>query len=620
MTDIALKRTEISKLTRRGNRCVAEIIVAFNLAWRLFSRGLISSIILFGFLGPVSGDETEPILKIGDKIPAFNLKDFRGKSWKSSDFKSKALVVVFFGVECPLVKQYSIRLGELQKEFGGDFQLVGINSNRHDSIKEIEYFSKLVQADQVPLLKDPANRIADAFGARRTPEVFLFDSKQQLVYNGAIDDQYSYGLQKPQANKRFLHDAVTATLAGKKPEVERTQTDGCIIGRILASNKSSEVTYAKQISRILNDRCVKCHRTGEVAPFSLTDYDEVVGWAEMIQEVVGERRMPPWHANPNHGKFKNDVSLSKQQIDSINTWVSNGAPFGDKADLPEPPQFTEGWQIGQPDVVIPMAKTPFKVPATGEVKYQYFQVDPGFKEDKWVRSAELRIGNRAVVHHIIVGTTNGRRAASHGQIQSEWLTATAPGAKPLELPEGYAKLIPAGAKLVFQMHYTPNGTPQTDISSVGFIFTDAKTVRKSVGTVEVRNRRFEIPPGAANHPVSATKTLRRDTLLLALFPHMHLRGKSFKYIAKMPGEADRVLLDVPNFDFNWQNGYEFETPVLLPRGTVIECQAVFDNSENNLANPNPRKRVRWGDQTWEEMMIGYLDMALADQDLTKKRE
>lgn len=311
------------------------------------------------------------------------------------------------------------------------------------------------------------------------------------------------------------------------------------------------------------------------------------------------------------------------QHDLINTWVKNGAPLGDPKDLPEPPKFVEGWQIGQPDVVIAMSETPYSVPATGVIPYQYFVVDPGFKEDKWIEAAECRIGNRAVVHHIIVGIKDGDDAASHvTQIRNAWITAAAPGSLPLVLPDGFAKLIPAGSKLVFQMHYTPNGTAQTDISSVGFKFADPETVRKAVGTTEVINRDFiqgkiKIPAGAENHEIKALYRFRNDSLMLSMFPHMHLRGKSFRYTASYPNGDSEILLDIPNYDFNWQNGYHFPEPKKIPAGTVLECVAHYDNSEKNFANPKPEKAVYWGDQTWEEMMIGYFDMALADQDLTK---
>ena len=583
----------------------------FSLVLTLLTLAMLSS--------RATGQDSVAKLKIGAAMPGFELKDFQGKTVSSVEYKSKKTVaIIFFGVECPLVKLYSSRLTELEKKFGEDFQVVAINSNRHDSITEIQGFAKKTEVT-FPLLKDPANRIADSFGALRTPEVFLFDADQKLVYRGAIDDQYSYGIQKPIAKNNYLSDAIKSTLNGSAPQVAETEAIGCIIGRI-REQQPSEVTYSKQVSRILNEHCVKCHRSGEVAPFSLTDYDEVVGWSEMIEEVIAERRMPPWHASPKHGTFKNDISLSKDEIALISIWVKNGAPEGDTSDLPEPPNFIEGWQIGKPDVVIAMTDTPFKVPATGVIPYKHFVVETGFTEGKWIRSAEIRIGNRAVVHHVIVALHKSGDVKSHGQIGSEWLTATAPGSKPLELPDGYAKYIPAGAKLVFQMHYTPNGTAQTDISKVGFVFADPETVKKSVGTREILNRRFRIPPGEGNHPVEARYRFKTDSLVLGLFPHMHLRGKSFRYTAKYPDGKKEILLDIPNYDFNWQTGYEFPEPRLFPRGTVIQCLAHFDNSEDNLANPNPGKTVRWGDQTWDEMMIGYFDMALADQDLTKKKK
>jgi hypothetical protein len=260
-----------------------------------------------------------------------------------------------------------------------------------------------------------------------------------------------------------------------------------------------------------------------------------------------------------------------------------------------------------------MSKTPFKVPATGAVPYEYFEVDPGFNEDKWVSQAEIRIGNRAVVHHVIVAISD--KEQSHALVESEWITACAPGSPPLQLPEGYAKLIPAGSKLLFQMHYTPNGTPAEDVSRVGFKFVDAKAVKKIVGTQEVLNDDFRIPAGAENHEVKARHVFRKDALVLSLFPHMHLRGKSFRYTVKYPNDGgSEILLDVPNYDFNWQNGYLFSEPKFIPAGTELTCVAHYDNSENNIANPDPTKIVRWGDQTWEEMMIGYFDMAVADED------
>ena len=566
-----------------------------------------------------SDDEADEKLELGSLMPEFELTDFRGRDWTSNEFaEKKAMVVLFLGTECPLVRLYAPRLNEIAKQYADEgVQFVGINSNLQDSMAEIGAFARDTKIE-FPLLKDPSNRVADRFKAQRTPEAFVFDSDKKLVYRGRIDDQYTYGRQRPKVIQEYIVDAINGSLKGKGIEIAETDPVGCIIGRSsrIKDDGTAEVTYSEHVSRILQDKCVNCHRPGEIGPFSLQEYDEVSGWADMILEVVDENRMPPWHANPAHGTFKNDIRLTATEKDLIRRWVEDGAAEGDPKLLPEPREFVDGWQIGEPDVIIPMSKRPYKVPATGVVEYEYFYVKTKFKEDRWINAAEIRIGNRAVVHHVIVAlNSEGRRV--HG-VDSEWLAACAPGSPPMQLPEGYAKLIPAGAELVFQLHYTPNGTPQEDISSVGFKFVDPETVKKVVGTQEIINQRFRIPAGEANHKVVARRRLHEDAILLTLFPHMHLRGKSFRYEAKYPDDSVEILLDVPEYDFNWQNSYVFEEPKRLPKGTVITCTAHFDNSKNNIANPNPSKVVRWGDQTFEEMMIGYFDMALADQDLTKE--
>lgn len=572
---------------------------------------------------PATGKQSNAGLNLGDQLPEFELANFVGKQYSTQKQSSengsaqtligKPLVVFFFGVECPIVKLYAAELPAATERFAKQgVNWIGIDSNQHDSLAEIAQFAKSTDLAEsnMPLLKDPGNVVADQFGATRTPEVFLFDAAGRLQYRGAIDDRYSYGKQKPKPDQRYLLDAIDALLNDKPIPVARIEPVGCLIGKRHTPDETSEVTYANQISRLIQRRCEGCHRAGEVAPFALTDYEEVVGWAEMIEEVTQQRRMPPWHADPDHGHFKNDASLTQTELDQIKQWVAAGAPQGDLAELPKPQTFATGWQIGTPDAIVPMATKPFEVPATGVVPYQYFVVDPKFTEDKWVSAAECRIGNRAVVHHIIVATHDKGRRAAHGEIDSEWITATAPGSPPLVLPDGYAKLIPAGTKLLFQMHYTPNGTAQTDISSVGFKFVDPSTVKKIVGTRQAVNTDFRIPPRAENHEVKSRFKFRQDALMLSMFPHMHLRGKAFRYTVKYPDGKTEVLLDVPQYDFNWQNGYEFAEPKSMPAGTILECVAAFDNSENNLANPNPNKTVRWGDQTWDEMMIGYFNLAV----------
>lgn len=568
----------------------------------------------------VEGDEDRPV---PNRVESFELRDFRGKTWKLEDFKdSKVLVVAFVGTECPLVKLYASRLQKLQDEYKEQsVQFVAINSNQQDSITEMAHFARKFEIE-FPMLKDPGNRVADQLGAERTPEVFVLDSDRKIRYRGVIDDQFTYGIQRTKIDNRYMLEAIKSLIDGTPVKIEKTDVAGCHIGRLLKPNESSPVTYGNQISRILNDHCVSCHRPGEIAPFSLTTYDEVVGWAEMIDEVVQEQRMPPWHANPDHGTFINDTSLTAGERELIKQWVANGAPKGDLSKTPKQKEYNPKWQIGTPDVIVKINDRPFKVPATGTVEYKYFVVDPGFKEDKWIQAAECRPGNRSVVHHIICALDqSGRKKAQvHGDLNSEWIAATAPGAKPLQLPEGYAKFVPAGSKLVFQMHYTPNGTPQEDISSVGFIFADPKSVKKRVVTHAAENHRIKIPPHAGNHKEVAGYRFRNKSQILHMFPHMHLRGKSFRYIAEYPDGSEEILLDIPNYDFNWQNAYVFAEPKIVPKGTILRCIAHYDNSEENLANPDPTKTIRWGDQTWEEMMIGYFDIALVDQELDIEKQ
>ena len=547
-------------------------------------------------------------LPAADPVKEFSLQDFRGKSWSFADAKEqKVLVLAFLGCECPLAGQYAETLRDLANKQGKDVAVLGIFSNQQDAPSEIAAFAKAHRIEY-PLLKDAGNIVADQLKATRTPEVVVLDAKRVVRYQGRIDDQFTYGKQRPKAEHDYLGAAVQALLAGKDPDIAHADPVGCLIGKKLKADEKSPVTYTGHVAKILNERCVNCHRPGEIGPFSLTSYEEAVGWAEMIAEVTSENRMPPWHANPAHGKFRNDARLSDAEKKTIQDWVAHGAPQGDPKLLPEPPKFVEGWQIGEPDLVVYMSDKPAHIPAKGEVRYQYYQVDPGFTEDKWVVAAECRPGNRAIVHHIILGIAqmNGR-GRNVGDVPSEWLTATAPGARPLLLTDGHAKLIPAGSKLVFQMHYTPNGTPQTDRSCVGFKFCDGKDVQHQVGTDKASYQGLRIPAGEANYKVDAIHPFSRDMNLLALFPHMHLRGKAFRYTAVYPDGKEEILLDIPRYDFAWQNAYEFAAPKLMPRGSRLRVEAVYDNSKDNLANPDPTSVVRWGDQTWEEMMIGYFD-------------
>lgn len=552
--------------------------------------------------------ELAPIL--GRQIESFTLQDFRGKEHSLSDFSDRRLVVVaFLGTECPLAKLYAPRLSALAAEYKSrGVAVVGIDANQQDSLTELAAYARRHEVS-FPLLKDAGNRVADQFGATRTPEVFLLDAGRRIAYHGRIDDQYGVGFSREAPERQDLREAIYQLLVGRPIEIAYAPPVGCLIGRVREPNDDSPVTYSNQIARLLNKHCVECHRDDEIAPFALSNYDEVVGWAGMLEEVVRTQRMPPWHADPAHGHFANERLMAAEEKALLYEWVRQGAPEGDPAELPPPPEFVTGWRLPrEPDLVIPIRDKPFVVPAEGTVEYQYFALDPKFTEDKWVSAADVVPGERSVVHHVIVFISPPQERSRRG---IGLLAAYVPGQQSMQLPPGQARLIPAGSKLVFQMHYTPVGSEKRDLTKVGLVFADPETITEEVVTLVALDEKFEIPPRAANHCVDAVRdNWPTGSKLLAMGPHMHLRGKSFRFEGVWPDGRRETLLDIPHYDFNWQTVYELSEPLPLEDGFAIECVAHFDNSARNLVNPDPSAAVRWGDQTWDEMMIAFFEVSV----------
>ncbi|TWT54932.1 Thiol-disulfide oxidoreductase ResA [Rubripirellula amarantea] len=570
--------------------------------------GITSRVIWVGFLlataslGSASGS-AEPSL--GKRIESFTLDNCYGKPVTLSDFESSsAIVIVFLGTECPLAKLYGPRLNEIQRQYADrGLQVIGINSNKQDSLSEVVAY---VHRHEItfPMLKDPANRVADAMNAQRTPEAFLLDRDYTVRYHGRIDDQYGVGYSKERAPEPELSLAIEALLAGSPIATPTTEVVGCHIGRVKDVEPIGDVTFTKDIAPIFNAKCVNCHREGEIAPFVLSRYEDVLGWEDTILEVIADNRMPPWYADPAHGSFANDARLTDHQRELITTWVDNGMPEGDVEDLPASPRFAVGWQMPQPDQIIKMNDKPFSVPAEGVVDYQHFVVDPGWTEDKYIVASEARPDQQSVVHHILVYVIPpGDNRRDFQQV----LAGYAPGTPPLDLHDGIAMEVKAGSKLMFEMHYTPNGSQVDDLSYIGIRFTEKSKVRKRLQGRAALNHEFEIPAGAVNHTVTASYVSKANESLISMSPHMHLRGKSFRFDALFPDGREETLLNVPQYDFNWQLKYILEQPITLPKGTKVMCTAVFDNSLGNVTNPDPTVPVRWGDQSFEEMMIGFME-------------
>jgi len=400
-------------------------------------------------------------------------------------------------------------------------------------------------------------------------------------------------------------------------------------------------TFYKDVLPVFQNRCQECHRPGEAAPMALGTYAEARPWAKAIRQAVLTRQMPPWFADPHFGKFANNRSLSDAEVKMLADWADAGAPEGNAKDAPPPVRFPSGWTIGTPDVVFDTG-VDFKVPAKGTIDYTYFVVPTKFTEDRWVKDLEVRPGDASVVHHLVLYARpktsrflavakpgvafvapeeampdpasrppQSERAQLYGINANgyEMVGVYVPGGVAYKTLDGQARLIPAGADLIFQMHYTANGKETVDRSKVGIIFAKTPPKERVVNTF-LMNTSLRIPPGAPDHKVVGRVTVAQDTKIQSFFPHMHLRGKAFEYVATYPTGEKQVLLKVPAYDFNWQLTYYLDKPVILPKGTVLEGIATYDNSPNNKSNPDPSKEVFWGEQSWEEMFAGFIDIAI----------
>jgi mono/diheme cytochrome c family protein len=392
--------------------------------------------------------------------------------------------------------------------------------------------------------------------------------------------------------------------------------------------KASNVTFTKDVAPIVQQHCQSCHRPGEGTPFSMLSYEEARPWAIAMKRMVVTRAMPPWFEDGHTEKFENNRSLTQAQIDTIAAWVDAGAPKGDPKDMPSALEFVKGWTIPKPDKIYQLPQA-FSVPATGILDYQYVILPTGFTKDTWVQDVEAAPTDRSVVHHIVAyvrtpgsnyfkdqpkgeffvapPAKTGEKAAKD-DVPSDWLVGYAPGQPPDMFVPGQAKLIPAGSDIVLEVHYMPEGKAATDQSNVGLVLAkEAPTER--VMTLQAGNEKFKIPPGDPDYRVDASYTFRREVTLLGLHPHMHMRGKDMSYRLVFPDGETRSILNVPHYNWHWQLWYNLEKPITLPAGTRVECTAHYDNSANNPENPDPSKTVTWGQQSFDEMMVCFFNVA-----------
>ncbi len=548
------------------------------------------------------------VAAIGEQVAPISFTDIHYLPRTLADFGEKrAYVVVFTTLDCPVVKRYLPRLKELEEQYRDrGVQFLALNVGADDPLVEVAAQGLNVDL-AFPVGRDFDGRFAESVGATRTPEVVVLDGQQRLRYRGRIDSQVRLAGVAPQTGREDLKEAIEDVVAGREVRVAETPVDGCLIEydalRTLPASVPAEVTFHEHVAPLLQKHCQECHRPGTVAPFSLISHRDAAAHAETIAEVVRQERMPPVFASRKHGEFVNRLGMTADDRALIRAWVARGAIEGDAAKAPPPREFPERkWKIGEPDLVIEMAAEN-KVPASGYVSYQYAFLPAVFPEDTWVQSIEILPGNKQAVHHCnMVYVTAG------GGINTtqNFITGYVPGGDPMVLGNGLGYKIPAHSILVLQLHYVTTGEETTDRTSVGLVFAKEK-IQKQLRHFQCTAHRFQIPPGAPHYPLTATRTFPCDATGIGMFCHMHLRGKDMTFRAIAPDDRREVLLSVPNYDFNWQMSYRWpEGKIRFAKGTKVEVTAHYDNSVFNPFNPDAMATVVEGDQTFNEMMYGFL--------------
>lgn len=554
-----------------------------------------------------------PEVGVGRRLPDLEITDIQQQSLKLSTYLqgSQGLVMAYFGATCPISGKLGPEMARLEKDVAQQgLKMLLVCPVAAQTADDLQNFIR-THGLTSRVVHDRDQRLSLALAATTTTEVFLVDAARTLIYRGAINDQYGLGYSKAAPTQHYLREAMAAMKRAQLPEIAATTAPGCALD--LKTNTAiteTPLTYHNQIQRILQARCVECHREGGVGPFPLDTYEDVIENAAMIRKQVERGAMPPWFAaTPPSGEsspWLNDASLSPQDKKDLLTWLSSDRAKGDPADAPRPLSFPKEWALGQPDAILQLPK-PISIKAEGTMPYQFVTVPTDFGEDRWVRGYEILPTDASVVHHVIVQVhAKGAKIRNRGEGAEGYWAAYVPGNTHHVWPEHFAKKLPAGATISFQIHYTPNGKATQDQMRIGLHFAK-ETPRYIVHTASVAHPRLNIPAGASAHLETKEQTVPFDMHVMSYMAHMHLRGKAFKYEVTRPGQSTETLLDIPRYDFNWQLRYDYAQPRFIPKGSKVKISAVFDNSAENPANPDPGKNVRWGPQTEDEMMIGYVE-------------
>jgi thiol-disulfide isomerase/thioredoxin len=578
-----------------------------------------TALLLAGIVEPSWASDQK--VKIGDRIGNLEFKDIHYLPRSLDDFpQAKVFVVWFTNTSCPVAQRYLPVLKTMEKDYRTKgVQFLAVNESPDDSILAMAT-QAVVHEMEFPFVKDFDGSCAAALGVRRTAEAAVLDGGRRLRYRGRIDDQYRLGGTRPSPGRRDLADAIDAVLAGKEVAGTETVVDGCLITRpeplpaagLNSAAHAARVTYTGDVAPILQKHCAECHRPGTTAPFSLLTYEDAAAQAEGIAEVVSDGRMPPWYASPEFDHFSNRRSLTGEEKQKLTQWVRSGMDVGEAAKLVRAvpaPKPEDRWLIGKPDMVLSAPR--HDIPAAGLVDYKYVVLPYLFLADTWMQAIQILPDNARTVHHcnMLYFTPTDKKKPP------VFITGTVPGGSPMTLDPGVGFRIPAGSALMLQIHYVTTGKPEKCQISVGFKYAGG-TLKKQLRHELLVDHDFAIPPGAPAHPVSVSKVLDRDCDMLALFVHMHVRGRDMTFRVATPDGKSETLLMVPNYSFDWQMPYRWEPGQLrLPKGTRIDCLAHYDNSAFNPYNPDPKATVKDGLQTQEEMFNGFVFYTDANENL-----
>lgn len=559
---------------------------------------------------------SEPVA-IDLTVKNFGLYDHEGAFHRLYYYDNhKAVVLYVQGNSCPIVRKSIQKFEDIRNQYAEKgIKFFMINANPQDTRESVAREAKEYGIN-TPILIDEQQLAADILDLDITAEVFVLNPDDwSIMYRGPIDDQLGYGSDKGEPKENYLTDVLDGHLSGISGEKIYRKAKGCAIARKKNRESYEDLVY-EDIAPILKENCYNCHQEGGIAPWPMNGYPMVVGWSAMIREVLNTQRMPPWHADPHHGEFSNDMTITEEEIRKIVSWVNNGSKKGQGDDLLATltPDARE-WTIGQPDYIISLGQE--DIPATGIIDYRYQTVKIKIDKDRYVRAIEVKPGNSNVLHHVLasIDYPEGYDLPVDRSV-SRWfdglLVGWAPGGETEVFPEGTGRLLPAGAEVVFQMHYTTSGKEESDQTDIGLYFSDDVPDKEYIIVGPV-NYKFEIPPDVRDYPVSAKYEVTRPTKVHAVLPHMHYRGQSMKYVAHYPDGSEEILFSAADYNFNWQRFYYLKEPKILPVGSYLTVEALFDNTAQNEFNPDPTATIYFGEQTFDEMMIGYMSITYEEE-------